>query len=99
MCFIQLDYRKNDYFPYTDNSIWKMATWKIEDFNRWVSDGCQENNSVTILDLNNCEFSSLPESIGKLKALRKLDISHNQLSSLPESIAGTLWFESYLKDT
>lgn len=40
---------------------------------------------LRVLDLNNCDVSALPESIGGLICLRYLDLSYTPISKLPES--------------
>lgn len=40
---------------------------------------------LRVLDLNNCDVSALPESIGGLICLRYLDLSYTPISELPES--------------
>ena len=44
------------------------------------------HNRITILDLSNCQLTSLGESMCLFPQLQKLDISRNQLTSLPESV-------------
>jgi len=66
-------------------------TWGIKEFNEWIRRGwirrgCNLNNTVTVLDLYNCGLTSLPESIGNLRAVTWLCVTCNKLTSLPESI-------------
>lgn len=66
--------------------IFAMATWWIEEFNKWISGGCEPDNTVTLLYLHDYKLTSLPDSIGNLTGLQELYIENNQLTSLPESI-------------
>ena len=56
-----------------------MNSWKLKEFNRWISDGCPENHTVKLLDLGNNQLSSLPESIGNLTALKHLYLMQNRV--------------------
>ena len=42
-----------------------------------------EGDSIVEVDLSYCFLSSLPESLKRLKSLRKVDLSHNELKDLP----------------
>ena len=45
-----------------------------------------ESSRIAEIGLSNCGVSTLPESIGNLKSLKKLYVDQNQLKTLPESI-------------
>lgn len=45
-----------------------------------------ERNRVIGIGMNNCDVSSLPESIGDLTSLQELYLYNNKLTTLPESI-------------
>ena len=43
-------------------------------------------NGKSSLDLSGMKLATLPESVGQLKALKRLFLSNNQLTTLPESV-------------
>lgn len=62
------------------------TTWKQNEYQDWVDNGCPLNAVITKLDLADCQLSSISPKIAQLTNLTSLYLNHNQLISIPPEI-------------
>ena len=67
-----------------------MTTWKYNDYQQWIKDGCKVNDTVTTLDLFNNDLIILSDNICNLINLLKFDCSCNQLTKLPKTLGNLI---------
>ncbi len=78
---------------YSGFLLWESLQYenKPKTFLNWLIKSVQSLNqddllSLGFLNLSSIKITTLPESIGELKFLKKMDLSLNKLTSLPDSI-------------
>jgi Leucine-rich repeat (LRR) protein len=74
---------------YTTSSVTAYiayATWTIDQYNTWLSQGCPEDTNVKSLVLSFSSISELSSNIYKLPNLKCLKIRGTNISTLPSEI-------------